>query len=402
MLGSVSPQAHPKSSDKVETAMRIAENSSVPPIVSSGTPDLHVTAAANMNDVSLWSRGAVGSPSFEAIFVFTLIRHDLLDSHLASIDHPTRHVFVILNYASETIKSNMLTVLDTYKNCSHTSKLLKQRRCRNPNIKKLHVISSPHNIGFAGNCNMGFKAMLEFDISYALFSGDDTRFLPEKIRAAKSIIEGFPNVCMFHFEAYSSFGITRSGVRRIGPFDENFWPAYAEDCDYWFRAILVGCSMFYRGGYSPEMRSSHSRQNAFVEHGDINDPNLISSVTYKSDPNLGRLVEGTLHPTRGRFAYLSRKWGVNTCVYYHEFINKWRDKDEIIAAPNVSELLAHEAKPVYYPYDDPSNFGDVRRWLRGDWKKPGAISSRAVNCLQAPADLVWQEADYLKLDSIAL
>jgi len=29
-------------------------------------------------------------------------------------------------------------------------------------------------------------------------------------------------------------------------------------------------------------------RNAFVEHGDTKDQNMIGSVTYKSDPELGR------------------------------------------------------------------------------------------------------------------
>lgn len=351
----------------------------------------------NDNSSSSFStKTAAVSSNFEAMFVFTIVRHDLLDLHLTSIDYPTDHVFVVLNYASETTKNNMVSVLKSYDNCSKTALLSRQGTCKNPNIKLLHILSSPGNIGFSGNCNTGLKAMMEFNLNYALFSGDDTRFLPQKIRAARQMIIEQPEICMFHFEAYSSFVITREGMRRIGPFDENFWPAYAEDCDYWFRALLVGCSIFYRGGYSAQTRSPRSMQNALVEHGDIKDLNLLGSVTYKSDPTLRRLVDGTLHPTRGRFSYLIRKWGLDTCGYYHEVINKWRYEDEIVAAPNVSEFAGHGAR-VYHPYDDPMNFSDTRRWVREDWNEAGVISSRAVNHLDAPSALVWQEADYVKL-----
>ena len=335
--------------------------------------------------------------TFEAMIVFTLIRHDLLDLHLASIDYPTNHVFVILNYKNDNIKNKMLSVLEKYEDCHETTnELFRDRRCRNPNIKTLLVLSHSNNIGFAGSCNVGIKAMIEHDLSYAVFSGDDTRFLPQRIRAAKVIIDSSPHVCMFHLEAYSSFVITRMGAQRIGPFDENFWPAYAEDCDYWFRALLVGCPLFYRGGYSPETYSIQSMRNAFVEHGDAKDSRITGSVTHKSNPRLSRLVEGTLHPTRGRFAYLIRKWGFNTCEYYHEVINKWRGDDEVVVAPDHGELTAHNAR-VYFPYNDSVTFSDIRRWYGDDWRKPGAISSRAVNYADAPDEMVWKEADYVQL-----
>jgi hypothetical protein len=41
--------------------------------------------------------------------------------------------------------------------------------------------------------------------------------------------------------------------------DENFWPAYAEDCDYWFRSNLVGCKVYYRGGYKPDAATEVGR-----------------------------------------------------------------------------------------------------------------------------------------------
>ena len=358
------------------------------------TPGSRVTDAS----VSFSSAPGAGiSANFEALFVFTIIRHDLLDLHLASVDYPTDHVFVILNYASDDIKLKMLAVLKKYEKCPGTSE--RPQQCVNPNINELHVLSSPENIGFSGNCNTGIKAMIEFNLKYAVFSGDDTRFKPMKIEGAKRIIHEHADLCMFHFEAYSSFAITLEGVRKIGPFDENFWPAYAEDCDYWFRSLLVGCSIFYRGGYSPNERSERSMMNAFVEHGDTRDKNLISSVTHNSNPELGRLIQGTLHATRGRFAYLIRKWGLNTCDYYHEVINKWREENEIMPAPQASELARRNAI-VTFPYNDSVNFNDTRRWLRDDWKKPGAISSRAVNHVEAPGSLVWQEEDYIKLDSL--
>lgn len=39
---------------------------------------------------------------------------------------------------------------------------------------------------------------------------------------------------------YSAFGLTRAGWEKLGAFDENYFPVYAEDCDYGWRARLAG------------------------------------------------------------------------------------------------------------------------------------------------------------------
>jgi hypothetical protein len=61
------------------------------------------------------------------------------------------------------------------------------------------------------------KAMVEYDLPFAVFSGDDTRFRPGRIAHAKSLVDASPDVCMFHFEGYSSFGMTRDAIKRMGP-----------------------------------------------------------------------------------------------------------------------------------------------------------------------------------------
>lgn len=302
---------------------------------------------------------------------------------------------------TKKVTKKTLAVVKKYMNCtSDHSEHSTPSGCENPKIMNFHILSTPHNVGFSGSCNMAIKAMMQFDLRYAMFSGDDIRFLPERIGAAKRIIDLHPDVCLFHFEGFSSFAISRGGIKKIGPFDENFWPAYAEDCDYWFRSILVGCSMFYRGGYSPVHLSSPKPKSAYVDHGDVKNIHTVSSVTMKSDASIDFLVKGTLNATRGRRAYLIRKWGLDVCDYYHHVINQWRNSDEILIAENSSELADHYATVFIYPYNDPIKFGDVRRWLTDDWKIEGAISSRAVNHLYAPSSLVWREEDYLKLDRL--
>ncbi len=326
--------------------------------------------------------------ALEALFVFSLIREDLLDLHLLSIDFPVEHVFIIQNGAKSQATQR---VLNKYQGCNTQSQ---QGICGNTYICNLVVLSSDENIGYAGSFNVGIKAMLKDNIQYAIFSGDDTRFVPGRLKAAKEILVT-ENACMFHFEGYSSFGITLNAVRLIGPMDENFWPAYCEDCDYWYRAQLAGCRLFYRGGYVPEGSTLDSRNNSFMEHGDIQHTIVSGSSTLRSDPNVSKLVTNTLHPSRGRFAYLKRKWGFDSCGLYHKVLNQWRDEDQVLNASTYPELLKHGAKWTS-PYNDSGT--DLRHWIQEDYA-PDVVSSRAVNSQWAPSNYVWQAHDYEKLNA---
>jgi len=331
--------------------------------------------------------------ALEALFVFTLIREDLLDLHLLSIDFPVMRVFIIENGANSGKVEAVQEVLNKYQGC-HTKS--QQGSCVNPYICNLLVLSSEENIGYAGSFNVGIKAMLEHNIQYAIFNGDDTRFVPGRLKAAKQILVN-ENACMYHIEGYSSFGITLDAVNLIGPMDENFWPAYSEDCDYWYRAQLAGCRLFYRGGYVPEVSTPDSRNNSFVEHGDVKQKSGSGSSTFRSNPHINKLVTNTLHPSRGRFAYLKRKWGFDTCGLYHKVLNQWRDEDEILNATSYLELLKHGAKWAL-PYNDSRT--DIRQWIQEDSRSMDAISSRAVNIQWAPTHFVWQAHDYAKLHTL--
>ena len=327
-----------------------------------------------------------------ALFVFTMVRTDLLDLHLSSIDFPAKHVFVVLNYETDAVKNSTLGMLEKYTKCGTRGAETPKEVCSNPNIKNIHLIATGSNVGFAGSVNLGIKAMKEYHFTFTIFSGDDTRFLPDRLRAAVEIVQKNSDVCIFHFEGYSSFALTHEGARRIGPFDENFWPAYAEDCDYWLRAQLIGCKVYYRAGYSPEI-STRSKLNAFVEHGDVDDSGVRNSVTLKSSSTVQRLVEGTLDSKRGRFAYLVRKWGVEACSYYHEVLHASRDEDEVIDPQSDHQLRTHGVK-FKFPYNNSVRFKDLRRWEREDWMLSGTISPRAVNSEAAPSEFVWKEEDF--------
>jgi hypothetical protein len=369
-------------------------------MIASGTDDLGLrevpALTRNVHDNHIEreeipnSSAVIPESALKALFVFTMVREDLLDLHLLSIDFPVEQVFVIQNVAKPDAVDVFQRVLNRYRGCKGG---IQEESCVNPNIRNFVVLSNEENLGYAGSFNTGIKAMLEHNFIHAIFSGDDTRFVPGRLKAAKQILEN-ENACMYHFEGYSSFGITLTAVKLIGPMDENFWPAYCEDCDYWYRAQLAGCRVFYRGGYVPEVSTPDSKSNSFMEHGDVKHESGSGSSTLRSDPLVNKLVANTLHPSRGRFAYLKRKWGFDTCGLYHKVLNQWRGQDEILNATNYSELVKHGAKWAL-PYNDSQI--DIKHWIPEDSRSSGAVSSRAVNSLWAPMLFVWQELDYAKL-----
>ena len=265
--------------------------------------------------------------------------------------------------------------------------------CMNSYIRNLKVLRSADNLGYAGSFNTGIKVRVAKNVSRAIFSGDDVRFAPGRLKVANTIMQT-QKACMYHFEGYSSYGITLEAVNLIGPMDENFWPAYCEDCDYWYRAQLAGCQLFYRGGYVPEVSTPASKNLSYMDHGDVKSKDGIGSATYRSDSQLKKLVANTLHPSRGRFAYLKRKWGFDVCSLYHTVLNRWRDGDETIDAMNYSALVEHGAK-WDVPYNDSQM--DLRHWIQEDWRLPEVVSSRAVNSRWAPAEFVWKPRDHADL-----
>ena len=324
-----------------------------------------------------------------AIVVFSLIRVDLLTAFLSSIDLVTEHVFAVCNFASEEGHGEMLKAVDRFSNCSSSD--TETMSCENPNIRRVHVIASVENVGFAGSFNLVLKSLLGFRFPFVLFNNDDTRFLPGRLLAIKRIMTS-TDACMYYFEGFSSFGISLLGVARLGPMDENFWPAYAEDCDYWFRAQLQNCSLYYRAGYSLTQRTNVGQQNAFVSHGH---DHLLSGTTLASSSQIGVLVANTLDPKRGRFAYLARKWGFNSCDLYHDLMNTARNDDETLAALSEKELRDRGMKSRI-PYGPHSNLSSVNSWLIDDWKQEGSVTPRGVNSKWAPNETVWQEEDELE------
>ena len=70
---------------------------------------------------------------FPALVVFSLVREDLLDRFLSSIDMITEHVFVVCNFETQERKSAIMNVVEKYSDCLE----LRSTRCKNPNLRTI-------------------------------------------------------------------------------------------------------------------------------------------------------------------------------------------------------------------------------------------------------------------------
>lgn len=165
--------------------------------------------------------------SIPVIGVLTLNRHDLLIRLIKSVDYPVDN-FVIL-----------------FQNCSEIPTDIIEKN-KNTFIKKYTLIGADMNIGVSRGWNYILKNTPS-DKGYWIISGDDNYF---KAGTLKLIAEGMEQSdkknCVFvglHMlqnnqiipGGFSSYIFTEKTLNKIGFFDENIFPAYFEDNDFWER-----------------------------------------------------------------------------------------------------------------------------------------------------------------------
>lgn len=104
-----------------------------------------------------------------------------------------------------------------------------------------HIKETGLNHGVAGSWNQCAKWFSSEP--YWLLVNEDAYFLPGQLRdicvcAAENPVA--PLIYLNESEAYYCFVWTQVGREIVGEFDENFWPAYYEDCDHRVRLRRAG------------------------------------------------------------------------------------------------------------------------------------------------------------------
>lgn len=189
-------------------------------------------------------------------------RRDLLLRCVASIDHPVERLVVVQNgYEDGTVEPP---------------------KC----VKDFTLIRHP-NAGVAASWNEVIKL---FPADWWLIANNDIQFTPGDLTRMDEAIQRGEVGCYYGNHGASWFGVTKAAIQAVGLFDENFFPAYLEDCDWSCRADLLGVNRTT----VQECRSIHG------------DAKSTGSCTIMSD----QAVRDKNHRTHGRnFEYYRRKWG---------------------------------------------------------------------------------------------
>lgn len=170
-------------------------------------------------------------------------RPDLLRRCLRSIDYPVELLIIVNNGQLDRLGAMVF----------HEAE-------RNPNLNRAIVYHPGANIGVAGGWNLIMDAAMNsvpspvqktlngtFPLgvqSGVLICGNDIEWQAGQLREFIRVWSDNPDAdFLFAYWSFSTFMATRAGFARNGYFDENIWPAYLEDSDYFRRIGLNAAKM---------------------------------------------------------------------------------------------------------------------------------------------------------------
>lgn len=205
-----------------------------------------------------------------------LNRADFLLRCVTSVDHPIENLVIINNSGGKDSQVNAA--------CSK----IQNREIENASLFENIKIETHKNLGCGPSWNYIFKT----NPGPWLITGSDIMFIPGSLALLDDVFEKNTGVGMVFGDGYNVFLMTQKALDGIGYLDENFYPAYYEDCDHWRRAVLSGIPLVGVPGFKHV-------------HGEVGDPHGGSS-TVRSDPELNRKNGIT---TKNNREYYIRKWG---------------------------------------------------------------------------------------------
>jgi GT2 family glycosyltransferase len=133
------------------------------------------------------------------------------------MDYPIDNLLIIDNSNSYQMPSN----LKVHENLKNT---------------KCQVLNMPANMGVAGSWNLGIKCFPH--APYWLISSNDNHWMPGGLKKMSEL--SAPDKLVMSNQAWNGFSLGGDIVKKIGLFDENFYPAYSEDSDYMLRIQYAG------------------------------------------------------------------------------------------------------------------------------------------------------------------
>lgn len=124
----------------------------------------------------------------------------------------------------------------------------------------VHVCSPGANLGFGASVNLAIKANLM--APWWLFVNDDIVFSPGDLQVLEDRMWaslGEPLFVTMRGCGFSAFAVNDVAVETTGWFDENYHPAYCEDCDIEWRAKRKGVNIVDVSGTSKHLGSQTIR-----------------------------------------------------------------------------------------------------------------------------------------------
>lgn len=151
----------------------------------------------------------------EVLGVPTLIRFDLLQRMVDSIDYPVKNLIIVNNSGDQSLKISAPDCVD-----------------------KVWIISLPANLGVASSWNLIIKAY-PFAKSW-LIASDDVVFQAGSLKEYAKLCD--PTALQFFdgFPKWACFSVGEKVVEKAGLACELFHPAYFEDTDWERRVIEAG------------------------------------------------------------------------------------------------------------------------------------------------------------------
>lgn len=228
-----------------------------------------------------------------AIGCMIVNRPDLLRNMLRSIDYPVDRVVLVHNPDSHAGTNKAMDDL--------------MAKAENGTLELGHnyiqtFVTRHHqaNLGFSAGVNQ--VVLAASDAAYWVVVNNDITFKPGRLQEIAEKMGDERNSSCFWgmagdaFSQYSAFVLTPRAISTVGYFDENFWPAYGEDCDYTARLVKGNCEMFMEP--DPQRMTKH--------HG---------SASWKTTSGTSSLAKIVQRPgkTFNNFDYANGKWGMDVC-----------------------------------------------------------------------------------------
>lgn len=196
---------------------------------------------------------------------------------IMSIDYPTEQLVVFNNNGREEFEEEL----------NYLTKI------KHKYIDKIKVCHLPANIGCSGAWNMTIKCYMMSP--YWIITNHDLSFEPgflkSMVEASRDSETGIVNAGWNQWEV---FLIKDWVIQKHGLFDENFYPAYAEDLDYLMRLLIAPVKQSHVG-----TKYLHGEKD-YAETG---------SQTWRSDLSLKEKMDNSRILNEDE--YMLEKWGPN-------------------------------------------------------------------------------------------